>query len=119
MPYRPDTPCKHPGCPALVPYGQKYCSEHKTLHPEEVRAASKRGYDSRWQKASRAYLQAYPLCVSCMKRGRYTRATVVDHIVPHRGDPKLFWDRTNWQSLCKQCHDRKTMTEDRYPVYRY
>ncbi|WP_435645121.1 HNH endonuclease [Butyricicoccus porcorum] len=54
-----------------------------------------------------------------MKQGRYTRATVVDHIVPHRGDPKLFWDQTNWQSLCKQCHDRKTMTEERYPVYHY
>jgi 5-methylcytosine-specific restriction protein A len=24
---------------------------------------------------------------------RYVKATVVDHIVPHRGDPKLFWDR--------------------------
>ena len=119
MPYRPDTPCKHPGCPALVPYGQKYCAKHRALHPEEVRSASRRGYNSRWQKASRAYLQVHPLCVSCMKLGKYTRATVVDHIVPHRGDSKLFWDRTNWQSLCKSCHDRKTMTEDRYPVYRY
>lgn len=35
------------------------------------------------------------------------------------GDSKLFWDRTNWQSLCKPCHDRKTMTENRYPVYHY
>ena len=36
-----------------------------------------------------------------------------------RGDPKIFWDRSNWQPLCKKCHDRKTMTEDRYPVYKY
>ncbi|MGI6721758.1 MAG: HNH endonuclease [Anaerovoracaceae bacterium] len=34
-------------------------------------------------------------------------------MVPHRGDQKLFWDRSNWQSLCKSCHDSKTMTEDR------
>jgi hypothetical protein len=32
-------------------------------------------------------------------------AVVVDHIVPHRGDMKLFWDSGNWQSLCKTCHD--------------
>ena len=32
----------------------------------------------------------------------------VDHIIPHRGDPELFWDRSNWQALCKNCHDRKT-----------
>ena len=47
------------------------------------------------------------------------KATVVDHIVPHRGDPKLFWDTDNWQALCKQCHDHKTMTEDRYQEFRY
>lgn len=32
-------------------------------------------------------------------------ATVVDHIVPHGGDLKLFWDVKNWQPLCKKCHD--------------
>ena len=33
---------------------------------------------------------------------------VIDHIIPHRGDPILFWDRSNWQPLCKDCHDHKT-----------
>jgi len=32
-------------------------------------------------------------------------ADVVDHIVPHKGDHKLFWDPSNHQALCKQCHD--------------
>lgn len=33
MPYRPSVPCKHPGCPALVPYGSgPYCDRHKALH---------------------------------------------------------------------------------------
>jgi 5-methylcytosine-specific restriction endonuclease McrA len=22
----------------------------------------------------------------------------------------LFWDKTNWQALCKRCHDQKTAT---------
>src|SRR5699024_6785952 len=74
---------------------------------------------SRWQKASKAFLQSHPLCAECRKQGRYTKATVVDHIVPHRGDQKLFWDRSNWQPLCKACHDRKTWREDNRPTYTY
>ena len=38
-------------------------------------------------------------------------AQVVDHIIPHRGDPSLMWDESNWQSLCKPCHDSKTAGE--------
>ena len=35
-----------------------------------------------------------------------TRMLEADHIVPHKGDHKLFWDPKNHQALCKQCHDR-------------
>ena len=108
MPRRPRVPCGHPGCPELIEPGTKFCEKHKSLHPEITRPAAKRGYGSRWQKASKAFLQSHPLCAECRKQGRYTKATVVDHIVPHRGDQKLFWDRSNWQPLCKACHDRKT-----------
>tara|TARA_R110002049_G_scaffold23545_10_gene83660 strand:- start:46745 stop:47104 length:360 start_codon:yes stop_codon:yes gene_type:complete len=31
---------------------------------------------------------------------------VVDHIEPHRGDPDLFWDEENLQSVAKSWHDR-------------
>jgi len=34
-----------------------------------------------------------------------TAATVVDHITPHRGNTQLFWDSSNWQSLCEECHN--------------
>jgi 5-methylcytosine-specific restriction protein A len=37
---------------------------------------------------------------------------VVDHRIPHRGDKRLFWDQSNWQSMSKTCHDRKTATAD-------
>ena len=120
MPAKPKVPCKHPGCPALVPSGSKYCETHKALHPEEVRSAARRGYGSAWQKASRQFLRdVQPLCQECMKQGRYTKATVVDHIIPHRGDEKLFWDQENWQGLCKRCHDQKTRREDQTPTYHY
>jgi hypothetical protein len=50
--------------------------------------------------------------VDCEQSGLLTAATVVDHKKPHRGDPHLFWDETNWQGLCKSCHDRKTVHKD-------
>ena len=119
MPHRPNTPCRHPGCPALVPYGKKYCDAHKPLHPEEVRGASGRGYGRAWQKARKRYLELHPLCVECLKAGRYVKATDVDHIVPHRGNMELFWDQSNWRALCHRCHSVKTGREDRSPVYGY
>ena len=39
-------------------------------------------------------------------------ATLTDHIVPHKGDMKLFWDSANHQSLCHDCHSFKTARED-------
>lgn len=45
-------------------------------------------------------------------------ATVVDHIVPHRGDPVLFWDERNWQPLCKRCHDAAKQSEEKTGVVR-
>lgn len=119
MPYKPMVPCRHPGCPNLVPAGQKYCEEHKALHPEENRSAAARGYNSRWRRESKKFLQLHPLCQECLRHGIATPATVVDHIVPHRGDPKLFWDKSNWQALCKKCHDRKTRNQDETPTYHY
>jgi 5-methylcytosine-specific restriction protein A len=50
--------------------------------------------------------------VRCSDDGLLVAAQVVDHKVPHRGDTVLFWEHTNWQSLCKRCHDMKTATED-------
>lgn len=72
--------------------------------PELRPSAAARGYDRRWQVASRHYL-ARPenrLCAIC-----HQAAECTDHIVPHNGDPRLFWDVTNWQALCIRCNTRK------------
>lgn len=119
MPYKPKVPCRHPCCPNLVPAGQKYCEEHKALHPEESRSAATKGYGARWRLESKKFLALHPLCEECLKEGKATPVTVVDHIVPHQGDPKLFWDRSNWQALYKRCHDKKTRRDDSHPVYHY
>lgn len=65
------------------------------------------------------FLPAHPFCSMCSTGYRPVAATVVDHKIAPRvqeakdsGDPerlkaawKLFWDESNWQSLCKFCHD--------------
>lgn len=116
MPRKPKHPCAHPRCPNLT--DNRYCEQHKPLHPDRPSAA-KRGYGSKWQRVSKAYLRKHPLCVKCQAEGRYVQATVVDHVISHRGDKNLFWNESNWQALCKSCHDKKTWTEDNNPEYTY
>lgn len=117
MPMKPKKPCKHPGCPKLT--SGVYCEEHKEMHRADRKTSSQRGYDSRWRRARKRFLSVHPLCEQCKKNGKLIKANVVDHVIPHRGDEVLFWDESNWQALCKNCHDSKTMTEDRYQEYRY
>ena len=119
MPYKPKVPCKHPGCAELVEPGKNFCEKHKSLHPEYIRSANSRGYSRRWQNARKKFLAENPLCVMCLKEGKYTAAEVVDHITPHRGDAKKFWDVNNWQGLCKKHHDLKTGYEDSKPQYKF
>lgn len=109
-------PCTYPGCGVL---SDGRCPKHRYAERQDHDArrgnSSERGYGYRWQKASKAFLRAHPLCMclACDEgRKRVTAATVVDHRTPHRGDMKLFWDRSNWQSMAKDCHDAKTARED-------
>lgn len=117
MPRKPKKPCKHPGCPQLT--NDHYCDQHAKLHINDREKAFERGYNSRWQKASKRFLAKHPVCVRCERIGKLTPATVVDHIKPHRGDKVLFWNESNWQPLCKKCHDRKTRTMDQHQEYSY
>ena len=118
MPRKPKTPCQHPGCPELVEAGEKYCPTHLPLHAGEG-AERNKAYNSQWRKARRLFLSAHPWCEECLKEGRYTPATDVDHIIAHRGDGALFWDQSNWRALCHSCHSKKTRREDNRPEYRY
>lgn len=119
-------PCNTPGCKALSPTGR--CPAHQreryqqsTARRAEGKAAewydqARQWYTSpRWAKARRHHLQREPLCVACKQHGVIRTATIVDHIEPHRGNADLFWDSENWQSLCEQCHNRKSATEKAGP----
>lgn len=70
-------------------------------------------YNRRWRTFRVSFLAANPLCVMCHAKGRVTAATVVDHITPHRGDSRLFWQRGNHQALCATCHNSDKQSEER------
>jgi 5-methylcytosine-specific restriction protein A len=73
------------------------------VYDERRGSSAQRGYGAAWRRARAAHLAEHPLCVECERQGSSVPATVVDHIAPHRGDMALFWDSTNWQSLCATC----------------
>lgn len=109
-------PCLHPGCGVLVTRSDKgRCTDHKLTtskkYDKERGTAASRGYGARWQACRLQHLKDNPLCVMC--KPKITAATLVDHIVPvtSAGDP-LFYEPTNHQSLCRDCHSVKTRTID-------
>ena len=116
MPISAPRPCGHPGCGVLVRDGSGRCDKHRRAEAKAVDerrgTAAQRGYGYKWQQAREGFLRVHPLCVKHEERGELVPAVVVDHIKPHRGDMTLFWQRSNWQPLCKLCHDVKTARED-------
>lgn len=114
--------CNVPGCQGQAAPGQGYCTSHANQRERQRGLAAARGYVYRWRVRRRLFLGRYPLCgdrpLGVSPRGsacydasprKLSPATQVDHVVPHRGDPLLFWNELdNWQSLCAECHSRKT-----------
>lgn len=65
--------------------------------------------DTGWRILREAQLRREPLCRECRKKGLYVEAVEVDHI---DGDPMNNpEDGSNFQSLCKPHHSRKTYHE--------
>lgn len=90
------------------------CQQRKKAERDQQRPSARaRGYDTKWQKESKAFLS--------LPENRFCRcgcgrlADMVDHILPHRGDMRLFWSRSNWQPLASSpCHSsRKQSAEAR------
>ena len=100
-------------CGNLVPNGI-YCDRHPRV------SRSRRGYNERWREEAARFRIEFPYCGSrpngqrpvmsdCFDKNLPTPAYCVDHVIPHNNDPRLMWDReSNWQSLCAQCHAKKT-----------
>lgn len=79
-----------------------------------ARPAYNEWYKSRrWKKLRLEILAQQRWCQCPHHKGKYVKAQVVDHIIPHKGDSRLFWDRTNLQALTKECHDKFKQSEEK------
>ncbi|PTE19881.1 HNH endonuclease [Cereibacter changlensis JA139] len=101
-------------CGRVVPHGTRCACQIASTRARNARhdakrpTATQRGYGGEWRAARADHLARHPCCTLCS-----APATVVDHIIPHRGDKALFWDRSNWQSLCTPCHNRHKQRVER------
>lgn len=116
------TLCHWAGCNRIAK--GYYCDVHKTsaaverarrqtLFKDTTRRQSAQYnalyHTNRWRAMRAAFLAMNSTCVMCGGR-----ATVADHIEPHRGDEAKFFDVNNLQPLCASCHSKKTMQENNY-----
>ena len=117
MPTQPLRRCTYPNCRNRVKSG--LCDIHRSekgKQYDKLRGnAAQRGYNHRWRIYQSEYLKHNPLCTMCKDKGLLVPATVIDHIKPvedGQSDP-LFWQASNHQPLCRDCHSYKTRVIDK------
>lgn len=105
----PPAPGKHslPGRQAAASHKPK-----RRVEDQHRGSARERGYTRQWEKFRATFLQEHPLCEYCSADGRVEPTVIVDHDLPHRGDPGLFWDNS-FTGLCKAHHSEKARVENR------
>ncbi len=67
-----------------------------------------------WRRAD--IVRNEPLCRPCAEARFTVGAEHIDHIEPVHLAPERFWDRTNLQPLCRDCHERKHADERLTPA---
>jgi 5-methylcytosine-specific restriction endonuclease McrA len=89
------------------------CHRERQAYYDSFRSnAAARGYDARWQQESKAFLALEVNRYCACGCGRL--ANMVDHKIPHRGDKRLFWDRSNWQPMASSpCHNSRKQRIER------
>jgi 5-methylcytosine-specific restriction enzyme A len=104
-----------PGLPRLaprlgIPAGDEkaYDRQRVDLEPWRRWYRTARWRELRWSVLVRDLFK----CRLCGHREADPSRLVCDHVRPHRGDPGLFWDKRNLQTLCASCHSgRKQAAE--------
>ena len=106
MPLKAPTIC--PRCNRPKASGMRCECAPRQRSPDRRPSARARGYTSEWDNARADFLKAHPHCVRCG-----ARASIVDHIQPHKGSVALFWNPSNWQPMCTPCHSGAKQREER------
>ncbi len=115
MPSRPPRICS---CGKVVLAGERCACQavqdraRKARHDRKRPNARARGYTRQWENARAEYLRAHPYC---QHKACGRPATIVHHVIPHKGNMRLFWERTNWMPVCKACHDGPLQSQERRP----
>jgi 5-methylcytosine-specific restriction protein A len=83
---------------------------------ETIQRDERQGWRKWYGTVRWARLRAFILLrdiYTCRMCGRIATRPTVDHVEPHRGDPRLFWDPENLQTLCKSpCHDKHKQAQE-------
>jgi len=115
MPNKPNRPCRYPTCPRLTNDKSGYCEYHRILTSREYDRqrgnSTQRGYDYRWARIRRVFLNEHPLCQDCLDSYPQVirEATEVHHIKALRDGGTHNQD--NLIALCRGCHSRRTAKE--------
>jgi len=72
----------------------------------------------RWQRLRQAvFVRDGYICQRtgelCSGKHPAPNSPVANHKRPHKGDPKLFWDIDNVETIAKACHDAAVQAEER------
>lgn len=106
MPFRASRPCLIPSCPKIA-VRKGRCTEHARendrVHKKPIEY--QRLYASGvWANMRINQLRQQPFCQKCGT----TWELEVHHIKDHKGDPAIFYDQNNLQTLCHSCHSTET-----------
>ncbi len=109
MPKAPARLCSRPGCAGIIRNAVcGKCGPFRRRESDRKRPPWKdRLYGWRWKRKARQHLREHPLCATCEAQGKAVAATVVDHVIPHKGNEAAFWGG-ELQSLCTRHHNEKT-----------
>jgi 5-methylcytosine-specific restriction protein A len=73
---------------------------------------------ARWRALRlKVFLRDLYTCRKCGRIEGDTSKLVCDHIDPHRGDERRFWDEANLQTLCAECHNRLKQAEEQASLH--
>lgn len=91
--------------PMIRPKGAPSREEVQRDYDKRRGSARHRGYDARWDGASRRFRREHPLCAYCEIEGKVRASEVVDHLYPQRVYRRVFWLKKWWVASCRLCHD--------------
>ena len=94
-----------------TPPASKGRANRRKYKPRSVQTGKGRaaGYGKDWEAYRWRFLHYNKFCYCCGGK-----ATVVDHIVAHKGDTDVFENNTNHLPMCTSCHNTATAKYDKF-----